>query len=116
MWTTAEMADLTVEEREVLARCKLSLEREQLLKEVRGRRDWRSVLEIVPIIAIFGTIYLCSDDQNLKQMVAFFFMMILLLQLKDNSNDRRLDALLELLDFDRKSRDDSNNSKTEKAG
>lgn len=43
-------------------------------------------------------------------------MMILLLQLKDNSNDRRLDALLELLDFDRKSRDDSNNSKTEKAG
>ena len=43
-------------------------------------------------------------------------MMILLLQLKDNSNDRRLDALLELLDLDHKSKDASNNSKTEKAG
>ena len=134
MWTKAEAIDLTVEEQEVVARCKLSMEheqklkeeararfkasseREQLLKEVRGRRDWRSVLEIVPIIAIFGAIYLLSDDQNLKQQVAFFFMMILLLQLKDNSNDRRLDALLELLDLDRKNKDNCNDSKTEKAG
>ena len=133
MWTKAETVDLTVEEREVLARCKLSLEREQklktesrarlkasmereqLLKEVRGRRGWPSVLEIVPIIAMFGAVYLLSDDQNLKQLVAFFFMMILLLQLKENSNDRRLDVLLELLDFDRKSKDDSNNSNAGKA-
>src|SRR5476651_1333324 len=96
MWAKAEMADLSVEEQEVVAQCKLSIEREQklkeeararfeastereqLLKEVRERRDWRSVFGIVPIIAIFGTIYLCSDNQNLKQQVAFFLMMILL--------------------------------------
>ena len=33
MLTKAEMADLTVEEQEAVARCKLSIEREQKLKE-----------------------------------------------------------------------------------
>ena len=122
MWTNAETVDLTVEEREVLARWKLSLEREQhlkdheqLLKEARGRGGWRSGFEPLPIIALFGIGLLFIHDQDAKYLYAFIGLLYLL-QFQWNSTNRRLDALLELRDLDRNSRDNSHNSITEKAG
>jgi hypothetical protein len=134
MWIKAEMANLTVEEQAVVARCKLSIEREQklkeeararfkastereqLLKEVRERRDWKDVITFVSSIAILGTVLFYSDDQSLKHFASFAIFALIIVKMNVDATDRRFNALLELLELDRKSKDDSNNSKDEKVG
>ena len=134
MWTKAEIADLTLEEKEVVARCKLSIEREQkskeeararfkastereqLLKEVRARRDWKDVISFVSSIAILGTVLFYSDDRSVKNFAYFWIFALIIVRMNIEATDRRFKALLELLELDSKNRDESNNSKGEKVG
>jgi hypothetical protein len=125
MWTKAEVAKLTVEQQEVLARFELSRlrQRQQLIEVVRGR-DWRS--RCVPIFIwipflILQVMEFCKifDSKQMTYVIyasfglAFFSLLICVVNARIN---QRLDALLELLDFDHKNQADSNNSKDEKIG
>jgi hypothetical protein len=124
MWTKAEMAKLTVEQQEVLARFELSMarQRQKLLEEARGL-DWRSrywplfPFAMFMIFVVFyyfdclhfqekpGVLYLVAGMMAVSGLIFYI-----------TGINRRLNALLELLDLDRKIRDDRNNSKDEKAG
>jgi hypothetical protein len=121
MWTKSEMDKLTVEQQEVVGRFESRYEsskmwpRELLLKKARGRSDWDFFITGLFITIGIGIIYFYCDDQKIK-FFAIIISSVLLLQIQAARTDRRLDVLLELLDFDRKSKDDSDNSKTEKAG
>ena len=125
MWTKVEIAKLTVEQREVLARFELSKlrQRQQLVKIVRGR-DWRS--RCVPIFIWTPCIILlilvgCNYFDSKKILyveytlcgLTLFSSLICILNARMN---QRMDALLELLDFDHKNQDGGNSSKEEKVG
>jgi hypothetical protein len=125
MWTKAEIAKLTVEQREVLARFELSKlrQRQQLVKIVRGR-DWRS--RCVPIVIwapclIILILQVCNffDSKEMPYVIyalngsILFSSLICVLNARMN---QRMDALLELLDLDHKNQDGSNSSKEEKIG
>ena len=125
MWTKAEMDKLTVEQQDVVARFELSMarQREQLLKEARGDRPFvLKVLEVVFWIILGGG--LCGlatyagQKGELYVCYAGFGLMIVnwWIYFHTVRAHQRLDALLKLLDFDHKNKEDSNNSKTEKAG
>jgi hypothetical protein len=124
MVTKAQIAKLPVEQQEILAQIELSKtrRRQKLLELARGR-DWRSryfPLYIFAVFLIFITFYYfdCFHVQEkpfilyLPLGMGFVFSLISYM----TRTDRRLDALIELLDFDHKNQDDSNNSKNEKTG
>jgi hypothetical protein len=125
MFTKAEVAKMSAEQQEVLAKIELSKlrQRQQLIEVVRGR-DWRS--RCVPIFIwtpflIFLAMELCNvfDSKQMTYVIyisfglAFFSSLICALNARNN---QRLNALLELLDFDRQKQDGGNVSKDEKAG
>jgi hypothetical protein len=124
MWTKAEMDKLTVEQQDVVARFELSIarQREQLLKEARGDSNRRNVLEGISFAVLgYGFFVLFFHASQKGEMYVWYacsglLLVNALLYIHTARVHRRLDALLKLLDFDRKSKDDSNNSKTEKAG
>ena len=124
MFTKAEVAKMSVEQQEILAQIELSKarRRQKLLDLARGR-DWRSryfPLYIFAVFLIFITLYYfdCFYVQEkpfilyLPLGMGFVFSLISYM----TRTDRRLDALIELLDFDHKNQDDGNNSKDKKAG
>ena len=124
MWTKAEMDKLTVEQQDVVARFELSIarQREQLLKEARGDSNRRNVLEGISFAVLgYGFFVLFFHASQKGEMYVWYacsglLLVNALLYIHTARVHRRLDALLKLLDFDRKSKDDSDNSKTEKAG
>jgi hypothetical protein len=125
MWTKAEVAKLAVEQQEVLAQFELSKlrQRQQLVKVVRGR-DWRS--RCIPIIIwipclIILILQVCNffNSKEMPYVIyalngsILFCTLICVLNARMN---QRMDALLELLDFDHKNHGDSHNSKDDKVG
>ena len=125
MWIKAEMDKLTVEQQDVVARLELSVarQREQLLKEVRGDRPFvLKVLEAVFWIilggGLLGLAFYAGLKGELYVCYAGFGLMIVnwWIYFHTVRAHQRLDALLKLLDFDRKIQNDSNNSKAEKVG
>ncbi len=125
MWTKAEMAKLTVEQQDVVARLELSVarQREQLLKEARGDRPFvLKVLEVIFWIILGGGLcglgYYASLKGGLYLYYAGWGLMLVNAWIYNHTvrAHHRIDALLKLLDFDHDNKDDSNHSKTEKAG
>ncbi len=107
MITKAQIAKLPVEQQEVLAQIELSKTRcrQKLLEQARGL-DWRSRYWPLCFFAAF------------MGFIAFYYFDFLHIQEKPHitRTNRRLDALLELLDFDRQNQKDSDISKDEKVG
>lgn len=124
MWTKAEMAKLTVEQQDVVARLELSVarQREQLLKEARGHGSWLTALESLPYvvggIGFFTLPFLVSQKGAISIICICSGSMFVYALINHHTArvHQRLDALLKLLDFDRKIQNDSNNSKAEKVG
>jgi hypothetical protein len=125
MWTKAEVAKLTVEQQEVLARFELSKlrQREQLIEVVRGR-DWRSrcvpIFIWIPCLILF-VMESCNifDSKEMTYVIYVSFGLVFfstLLCTINARNNQRLNALLELLDLDHKNQSDNLNSKDEKIG
>jgi hypothetical protein len=124
MWTKAEIAKLTVEQQEVLARFELSIarRRQKLLEEARGL-DWRSRYWPLYPFAMFMifVVFYCFDYLHFQENPGVLYLVAGMMAasrliLYITGINRRLNALLELLDLDHKIRDDRNNSKDEKAG
>jgi archaellum biogenesis protein FlaJ (TadC family) len=126
MWTKAEVAKLTVEQQEVLARFELSKarQRDQLLKEARGRdeRGDRRYLLATALAVIFFITFLmvfksASNGVRMYFLYALCGLQIInvVIQMHTARINRRLDALLKLLDLDYKDQADRN-SKDEKIG
>lgn len=123
MWTKAEMAKLTVEQQDVVARLELSVarQREQLLKEARGGVSWRFALEGISIAVLGYGIFVLIFHAALKGEIyvwyAFVGLLVVnaLIYIHTARVHRRLDALLQLLDFDHDTKDDGNHSKIERA-
>jgi hypothetical protein len=121
MWTKAELAKLTVEQQEVLARFELSKlrQRQQLIEVARGR-DWRSryfPLYIFTIFIILLAFFYFEPSRLQKPDVLYYpagMLCVGVLVFHITRLNRRVDALLELLDFDHKNQNDSKNSKDEK--
>jgi hypothetical protein len=123
MFTKAEVAKMSTEQQEVLAQIELSKlrQRQQLIEVVRGS-DWRS--RCVPIFiwtpcVILFVLELCNvfDSKEMTYVIYVSFGLVFfssLICVLNTRNNQRLNALLELLDFDHKNPDDSNNSKDEK--
>ena len=125
MFTKAEVANMPVEQQEILAQIELSKirQRQQLIELVRGR-DWRSrcipIFIWIPCLILF-VMESCNvfDSKEMTYVIyvsfglVFFSSLICALNARNN---QRLNALLELLDFDRQNQDDSKNSKDEKVG
>ena len=124
MITKAQIAKLSVEDQELLARLELSKtrQREQLLKEARGL-DWRSryfPLYIFVVVIILTALYYFDTSYFQKNPITVYFLagmfVVAVNRFHIQRLNRRLDALLELLDFDHKNQADSLNSKDEKIG
>lgn len=125
MFTKAQITKLPVEQQELLAQLELSKvrQRQQLIEVVRGR-DWRSrcvpIFIWIPCLILF-VMESCNvfDSKEMTYVIyvsfglVFFSSLICALNARNN---KRIDALLELLDFDHKNQDDSNISKDEKIG
>jgi len=124
MLTKTQIAKLSVEDQELLAKLELSKtrQREQLLKEARGL-DWRSryfPLYVFAVVIILAVLYYFDTSYFQRNPVTLYFLAAMFVVAVDRFHiqrlNRRLDALLELLDFDHKSQNDSNSSKDEEAG
>jgi len=123
MFTKAEVSKMSVEQQEILAQIELSKtrRRQKLLELARGL-DWRSRYFPLNILAVFIILlafyyFLPSRLQNSEVIYLPAGMMcggVLVFYI--TRLNRRVDALLELLDFDRQNQDDGNKSKAEKAG
>jgi hypothetical protein len=125
MFTKAEVAKLPAEDQELLAQLELNKARqhEQLLKQARGQGDWRSdLLGICSCVLsgcglIFALYFGDKEEKRCGVYVLLGLVFILSLsQISFARIGRRFDALLQLLDFDHKNQDDSNNSKNRKVG
>jgi len=125
MWTKTEVAKLTIEQRETLARFELSKarQRDQLLKEVRGRGEWgnRRILLAAALVVTSFIIFLVLFRYASNGVRVYFLYALcgfqtinVVIQMHTARINRRLDALLELMEYDRQNQDDSRNSKTEK--
>ncbi|HZF01403.1 MAG TPA: hypothetical protein VE344_05845 [Methylomirabilota bacterium] len=119
MFTKAQIAKLPVEQQEMLAQIELSKtrRREQLLEKARGL-DWRSrywplypfaIFMIFVALYYFNSFHLQEKPSVLYLIVGMMFVNGLIFHI--TRTNRRLDALVELLDFDHKNQGDSNNSK-----
>jgi len=126
MLTKAQVAKLPVEDQEVLAEFEAQIElsktrrRQKLLEQARGldrSRYWP--LSFFAVFMIFIAFYYFNffHVQEKPDILYFFAGMTLVngFIFHISRTNRRLDALLELLDFDRQNQNDSNNSKNEKA-
>jgi hypothetical protein len=124
MFTKAEIEKMPVEQQEAFAKIVLSKarHREQLIELVRGR-DWRSrylptVFIWMPCVALLAmvTAGIFNSHQLTYVMYVFYGLVFLgmLIQSLNTRSNRRMDALLELLDLDHKNQDASSNSKDEK--
>src|SRR6266481_7444986 len=118
MFTKAQIAKLSVEDQEFLARIELSKtrQRQKLLELARGL-DWRSRYWPLYFFAAFmGFIVFYYFDflrvQEKPSLLIFFAGVMVMngLAFHIGRVNRRLDALVELLDFDHKNQGDSNNS------
>jgi hypothetical protein len=124
MFTKAEIAKLPVEQQEILARLELSKTKhhQRLLAQARGL-DWRSrqfPLYIFAVFPIFITVYY-FDWFHIQAKPFILYIpvgmgLVFSLIFSIARINRRLDALLELLDFDRTNQRDSSHSTDEKAG
>ena len=124
MFTKAEVAKMSVEQQEILAQIELSKtrRRQKLLDLARGL-DWRSrywPLYFLAVLMAFGAFYYFNffHVQEKPAILYLFAGMAFVngLFIQISRLDRRVTALLELLDFDRQNQDDSNNTKDEKVG
>jgi len=124
MFSKAQIAKLSVEDQELLAEMELSKtrRREQLLERARGQ-DWQSrywPLYFLSIFVVLSALYY-FDVFHLQKDRMFFYLVggitvLNVLIFNIARANRRLDALMELLDFDRKNPCGSNNSKDENIG
>jgi hypothetical protein len=123
MFTKAEVAKMSVEQQEILAQIELSKtrHRQKLLEQARGL-DWRArywPLSFFAVFMIFIAFYYFNFFRvQEKPDILYFFAGMSLVNgfiFHITRTNRRLDALLELLDFDHKNQND-NNSKDEKIG
>jgi hypothetical protein len=124
MFTKAEVVKMSVEQQEILAQIELSKarRRQKLLDMARGR-DWRSRYFPLYIFAIFIILlayyYFVASRLPKSDALDYFpvgMMAVSLLIFHITRLNRRVDALLELLDFDHKNQNDSSNPKDEKVG
>jgi hypothetical protein len=122
MWTKAELAKLTVEQQEVLARFELSItrQRQKLLEEARGCRG--SFLRNVGIAALIGIplgaifIFVFSHLGSTATLYASYVLdgliiVNVLICVHTARINQRLDALLKLLDFDHQRQNGNDSSK-----
>jgi hypothetical protein len=124
MFTKAEVAKMPVEQQEILAQIELSKtrRRQKLLDQARGL-DWRVrywPLFFFGIFMAFVAFYYFNffHVQERPAILCVFAGMMFVngLIFHISRTNRRLDALLELLDFDRQNQSDSDISKDEKIG
>jgi hypothetical protein len=125
MFTKAEVGKMSMEQQEVLAQIELSKlrQRQQLIEVVRGR-DWRSrcvpIFIWIPCVILF-VLELCNvfDSKEMTYVIYVSFALVFfssLISVLNARNNQRLNALLELLDFDHKNQENGDISKDEKIG
>jgi hypothetical protein len=125
MFTKAEVAKLPVEQQEILARLELSnlRQRQQFLKEAHGL-DWRSryfPIHIFAIYLILIAFYYLAPVSEKVRMYALYVLAGLMfvncvIYMHTARIDRRLDALLKLLETEHKLQNSGDISKDEKVG
>jgi hypothetical protein len=125
MFTKAEVAKLPVEQQEILAQLELSKarQRQQLLKEAHGL-DWRSrcfPIYILTLCLILIAFYYLAPVREEVKMYALYVLAGLMfvncvIYMHTARIDRRLDALLKLLEMEYKLQNSGDISKDEKAG
>ena len=124
MLTKAEMAKLTDEQQELVARLELSKlrQRQQLIEVIRDRNWYTRSVPIVllsaPWLVLMVMAFFKVLDSNqmtyvIYASVAWSFCGCIILEFHARIN-QRLDAMLELLDLDRKDQADSQKSKDKK--
>jgi hypothetical protein len=122
MFAKAQIAKLSAEDQELLARLELSKarQRQELLAQARGL-DWRSRYFPLFNLAVFiiAAVFYSFDFFHLKQNQIFLLLVvgaifINALHFHNARVNRRLDALLELLELDRKLQNSGDGSKDEK--
>jgi hypothetical protein len=115
---------MSVEQQEILAQIELSKtrRRQKLLELARGL-DWRSrfwPLYFFAVFMAFGSFYYFNFFHvQEKPAILYLFAGIMFVNgliFQISRLDRRVTALLELLDFDRQNQNGSDISKDEKAG
>jgi hypothetical protein len=119
MLTKEQIAKLPVEDQETLAAVELgrAQQRQLLLLQARGKGDWRSVFMAVYIIFMCCIIVflLRRGDQNERQFAVYALLGLTifnsLIQIQAARTNRRLDALVKLLDEDGKLQSDDKQSK-----
>ena len=116
MLTKTQIAKLPVEDQELLANLELSKTRRRqiLLEQARGL-DWRSryfPLYVAAALMILVALYYFDPPYFQKNPVTVYFLAAMFVIAVDRFHiqrlNRRLDALLELLDFDHKNQADRN--------
>jgi amino acid transporter len=124
MFSKAQIAKLSVENQELLAEMELSKtrRREKLLERARGL-DWRSRYWPLSVFAIFIILvafyHFGPANEKVKMDLLYFFAgmtLVNVLIFHIVRSNRRLDALLELLEMDHKLQDDVGFSKDETVG
>jgi len=129
MLTKAEIARLPAEDQETLAQLELSKvqQRQQLLKEVLGHGDsWHSYLGPI-LVMIFCTsafIFLTFQEEKENGKLGFFLtcavlgltVLISAIQAHTDRINRRLDALLKLLEMDHKLQNEDEGTNEKKIG
>jgi hypothetical protein len=124
MLTKTAIGNLSVEQQELLAQmeCRKTQRRLKLLEQARGL-DWRS--RYFPIYAffvflVFVTAYyfnfLHLQEKSLVAFLPLGVVPVFALFAHNSRTNRRLDALLELLDFDREQPQTHGNAKDEQVG
>jgi hypothetical protein len=124
MITKAQIAKLSAEDQQLLANLELSkaLRRQLLLDQARGL-DWRSRYFPISVIIVFliCVVFYYFNFFHLQARPYILYLpigmgLIFSLVFHITRTNRRLDALLELLDFDRHNQADSHNPKDEYNG
>ncbi len=123
MLTNAEIGKLSVDQQEILAQMEFrkAQQRVKLLEQARGL-DWRSrffPIYFFAVFLVFVTIYY-FDFFRIQEMPLIVFLPlgvvpVFALFAYQSRTNRRLDALLELLDFDREHPEQPGCSRSEKA-
>jgi hypothetical protein len=125
MVTKDVIAKLPQEQRETLAQVELvKLQRRQRLLEQAHGRDWRSRYFALCFLGV-GLVFLIAIFRfigfNFQKNLAICYLLIGIVFaisaiLQSLNTNRRVDALLELLDLDRKEREDEGNQIDPKVG
>ena len=124
MLTKAEIGKLSVEQQEILAQMELrkARQRQTLLELARGH-DWRSryfPFYIFGVFLVFVTLYYFNFFHAQEQPAILYLpigmVFVFSLVFHVTRTNRRLDALLELLDFDREEQERRSLQSDKKAG